>query len=340
MRVLIVQTSPFSDIVDTLPALTDAQHAKPGIEFDWVVESAYQEVPAWHPAVKNVIPTAMRRWRKHFWQTLHSPEWRQFKTQLRRQHYDLVIDCQSLIKSAAIGKLVKAPVVGVHKTCAREKAATWFYHRQLTIDTRQPKPQRLRSLFAMALGYKVKDEDLDFGIDKARFCGGLEESANVVFIHGASREERLYAEAGWQAVIRQLSDYDVRVRLPWGSELEKSRAERLATDNANVEVLPKLNLQGLACVLAQAKAVVAVDTGLGHLSAALGVPTVSLYNFPASNTTVTIGKNLINLHPEQNNTAQSAPAIIAPDLVAPEDVVAQLYKFLPARKSRAEARAW
>jgi heptosyltransferase-1 len=45
-----------------------------------------------------------------------------------------------------------------------------------------------------------------------------------------------------------------------------------------VEVLPRLNIKGVATALAQATAVVSVDTGLGHLSAAIGVPTLSLYS--------------------------------------------------------------
>ena len=44
-----------------------------------------------------------------------------------------------------------------------------------------------------------------------------------------------------------------------------------------MEVLPRLNLTGVAGQIAGAQVCVAVDTGLGHLSAALDVPCVSLY---------------------------------------------------------------
>ena len=36
MRVLIVKTSSMGDVLHTLPALTDAAQAIPGIRFDWV----------------------------------------------------------------------------------------------------------------------------------------------------------------------------------------------------------------------------------------------------------------------------------------------------------------
>ena len=38
MRVLVIKTSSLGDVIHTLPALTDAARAIPGIRFDWVVE--------------------------------------------------------------------------------------------------------------------------------------------------------------------------------------------------------------------------------------------------------------------------------------------------------------
>ncbi len=44
----------------------------PGIQFDWVVEEGFAEIPAWHPAVARVIPVAIRRWRE---QLSTPPKW-------------------------------------------------------------------------------------------------------------------------------------------------------------------------------------------------------------------------------------------------------------------------
>ena len=82
MRVLLVKTSSLGDLVHTLPALTDAARALPGIRFDWVVEEAFQCIPAMHPAVDRVLPVALRRWRKNLWRTWRSGEWRDFKQSL------------------------------------------------------------------------------------------------------------------------------------------------------------------------------------------------------------------------------------------------------------------
>ncbi|EBW6030395.1 lipopolysaccharide heptosyltransferase I, partial [Salmonella enterica subsp. enterica serovar Typhimurium] len=55
------------------------------------------------------------------------------------------------------------------------------------------------------------------------------------------------------------------------------RAKRLAEGFAYVEVLPKMSLEGVARVLAGAKFIVSVDTGLSHLTAALDRPNITVY---------------------------------------------------------------
>ena len=80
-----------------------------------------------------------------------------------------------------------------------------------------------------------------------------------------------------QFLIEKLTALSIQVRLPWGNEKEKARAERLATGLSHVVVLPKLSLNELADQIANAKAVVSVDTGLAHLTAALDKPNITLY---------------------------------------------------------------
>ena len=101
MHVLIVKTSSMGDVLHTLPALTDAMNALPDIRFDWVVEEGFSQIPSWHPAVDKVIPVAIRRWRKNWFGSDTRQERCDFKRVVQQRHYDLVIDAQGLIKSAA-----------------------------------------------------------------------------------------------------------------------------------------------------------------------------------------------------------------------------------------------
>ncbi|MFJ2984138.1 MULTISPECIES: lipopolysaccharide heptosyltransferase I [unclassified Pseudomonas] len=276
MRVLIIKTSSLGDVIHTLPALTDAAHAIPGIRFDWVVEEGFAEIPSWHPAVDQVIPVAIRRWRKNIWQTLKSGEWKAFKQRVREHKYDLVIDAQGLVKSAWLTRYVKAPVAGLDRYSAREGWASRFYDRRLSVATGQHAVERVRQLFALALAYDLPEGIGNYGLDLDRLQ--LPPAAPyVVFLHGTTWATKHWPEAYWRELAERLGRRKLQVRLPWGNPAEKARAERIAQGLNNCQVLPKLNLAGVARVLAAAKACVAVDTGLGHLAAALDVPTISLF---------------------------------------------------------------
>src|SRR4029078_12057022 len=94
MRVLIIKTSSMGDIIHTLPALTDAGNAIPGIKFDWVVENVFADIPRWHPLVDRIIPVALRRGRKEIFATSTRKEWQQLREQLNANQYDLILDAQ------------------------------------------------------------------------------------------------------------------------------------------------------------------------------------------------------------------------------------------------------
>jgi heptosyltransferase-1 len=276
VRVLLVKTSSLGDVIHTLPALTDAQRATPGIQFDWVVEEGFAEIPAWHPAVAQVIPVAIRRWRKHPLQTLRSGEWRRFKARLHETRYDLVIDAQGLLKSAWLTRYVKAPVAGFDRDSIREPLASRFYDRCYAVPRDQHALERVRQLFAQALGYSIPEMIADYGLDRSQLATPGEQPY-LLFLHGTTWPSKHWPEAYWRQLAERMSEFGWAIRLPWGNAEEKARAERIAQGLPSASVLPRLNLGGVAKVVAGARACVAVDTGLGHLAAALDVPSISLY---------------------------------------------------------------
>ncbi|TKD40094.1 lipopolysaccharide heptosyltransferase I [Azotobacter chroococcum] len=275
MRVLLIKTSSLGDVIHTLPALTDAARALPGIRFDWVVEEGFAEIPAWHPAVERVIPVAIRRWRRSLWQATTRGEWRRFRQSLG-DDYDLVIDAQGLLKSAWLTRFGGAPVAGLDRRSAREPLASLFYGLRHPVPWGQHAVERVRQLFAQALGYSVPATVGDYGLDRKRLAAPA-AAPYLLFLHGTTWDSKHWPESYWRELAERMAGEGWAVRLPWGNAAEQARAERIAERLAAVEVLPRTNLAGIAGILAGASACVAVDTGLGHLAAALDVPTVSLY---------------------------------------------------------------
>lgn len=277
MQVLIVKTSSMGDVLHTLPALTDAMRALPGIRFDWVVEENFVQIPSWHPAVKRVIPLAIRRWRKNWFGTLVRQERYHFQQQLQQECYDVVLDAQGLMKSAAlVTRAACGEKHGMDCKSVREPLSSWFYDRCHAVRKQQHAIERIRQLSAASLGYSLPTTPGDYAIT-GHFTPVLGKEAYLVFLHATSRPAKNWPESHWGELLQLAAAGGYRIKLPWGSYHEQQRARRLAEGVSTSEVLPPLTLAEMASQLVGATAIVAVDTGLSHLAAALECPNLALY---------------------------------------------------------------
>ena len=155
--------SSMGDVIHNLPAVTDLARAFPDAAIDWVVEEGFQEIPRLHPAIRKVIPIALRRWRKAPLASLASADLHAFASKLRREHYDLVLDSQGLVKSALVARLAHGPVAGYDRSSAREPAASVFYSQRYRVSRDLHAIERNRWLSGLALGYAVQGL-IDYGL--------------------------------------------------------------------------------------------------------------------------------------------------------------------------------
>ena len=274
-RILVIRPSSLGDIVHALPIVHDLHRHRPGIEIDWVVEEPFTALVAMNRGVRRVIPVALRRWRRH---ALAPATWREigtFRRDLGRERYDAVIDLQEQLKGALIAWFARGPVHGPDRASVREPAATLFYRHSYRINPRQHLIDRCRHLAGKALGYAPAGPP--------RFelrPPALRDSPRApyaVFLHVTSRRDKLWPEAHWIALLEHFTRSGLTVVLPWGSAKEAARSGRLASASSDALVPPQRSVPELAAVLAHAALVVGVDTGLTHLAAALGTPTIALF---------------------------------------------------------------
>jgi len=274
MKLLLIKTSSMGDVIHTLPALTDAMQQVPNLEVTWVVEESFSEIPSWHPAVKNIIPIALRRWRKSLLKYVLNGEIKQCISAIRAQQYDVIIDAQGLLKSAWIAKLAHGKSFGYAKGSSKEPVA-WAYNCPQTIDRNQHAVKRLRELLAKSLGYPEPQSSPDYGIEAHFNPSGQKQS--LMFVHGTTWPSKHWPQAYWLKLAQLLSQQGYCIKVPNSNAAELERAKKLAEVSSLVEILPKTSLTQLASIMASMQAVIAVDTGLSHLAAALNIPTITLY---------------------------------------------------------------
>lgn len=273
MNVLLVKMSSLGDIVHTLPAVDDA--VRHGVRFDWVVEENYRAVPGRAAGVDRVVEVAFRRWRAA--PLAHQAELRAFRERIRQRRYDLVLDAQGLLKSAVVAAWAHAGQrVGYDAASARERAATLAYDRGIAVPRNWHAIDRTRRLFADALGYERPEGEPVFDLACRGRDVGTPPGREVVLAHGTTWSTKHWPEAFWTTLARLATAAGLVPVLPW-TDGERGRAERIADAVSGARVCPRLDLAGVMRLLADARGVVGVDSGLAHLGGALGRPTVVLF---------------------------------------------------------------
>lgn len=331
MKVLLVKLSSLGDVVHTFPALTDAMAAHPGLQLDWAVEEAFAPVARLHPAVRNTIVVPLRRMLRKPLKALRSGEAGRIRAALGAERYDMVIDAQGLMKSAAVAALARGQRHGFDRASAREGLAALTYHRRHHVPEVEHMAVRIRKLFAAALGYSLDGRPADAGLSPtapvfdlrreglAQAPRGLEATRQagapyLVFLHGTTWPTKTWTRAGWRALAEQAGAAGLDIRLFAHGATERDRAEAIAEGLPNVHLLPPQTLETLAPVIAGAAGVVSADTGLGHLAAAYGVPTVGLYGPTDPRLTGLYGPRAVEL----KATRDCAPCEKARCRIAPE----------------------
>ena len=127
------------------------------------------------------------------------------------------------------------------------------------------------------LGYTIDPEHAVFGL-KACGTAPLQTSGRTAaFAVNTSRDEKLWPEDHWMKLGCALAKEGISPVLYWGGAKEEARCRRIAAGIPGAAVAPKARLRDVAAGLAQAQLMIGVDTGLTHLAAAMGIPSVGIF---------------------------------------------------------------
>jgi heptosyltransferase-1 len=288
MKVLLIKTSSFGDIIHTLPAVADLLRQVPEVELSWMVEESFQQIPLLNSKLEKIIPVAIRRWRKSWVGAL--PEIREFFHHIRETKYDVVIDAQGLMKSALLSKMAKGVVHGLDAQSSREPGSSIFYDQTHFVEKKQHAVDRVRELFSRIFEYELDGLPLDYGIDLTE---PLVPERHIFFLHGTTWASKHWPESRWRELALLCQEKGYGIRISYGSEKEKLRAERIVSEIDRAKVLEPSNISELVSEMRSCSGVVSVDTGLGHLATALNIPLVGIYG--------ATDPNLTGFHGERSN---------------------------------------
>ena len=273
--ILVVRLGALGDLVHALPAVAALRAAWPDARIDWLVDARYAEVLALVPILDRVVVVGARGGASVVG-VLRS---------LRRARYDVAIDFQGLLKSAALARVSGArDVVGFATAQLRERAAGVFYTTRVQADDTGHVIRKNLSL-ARALGVTADVIDcpltaaLTPKLAEARRLLGLGDAGALAIINpGAGWPNKQWPSDRYGAVAAHLAErHGLPTLVTWGPG-ERDLAERVAgASHGAARVAPATSVGELAALANAAAVFVAGDTGPMQLAAAMGTPVVGVF---------------------------------------------------------------
>ncbi|MGR8979526.1 MAG: lipopolysaccharide heptosyltransferase I [Gammaproteobacteria bacterium] len=279
MRLAIVKLSALGDVVHAMVALQFIKGYAQDIHIDWVVEERFAQVLQHNPDIDEILTVnlkSLKKDRSRFFEELRK---------IRRfadHRYDLVIDAQGLLKSAIVSRLIGKRIAGFDSHSIREKAASWFYDIKIACAYDSNTIDRNALILSRPLGLGISGDQI---INKRPFLFFKDESPliydylskeknNIILVIGSTWESRNYPAEKYVNIAEALQENCLVV---WGSEQEKRKAEWMAAQSRFIQAMPRLDLNSLKALIAQADLLIGNDTGPTHMAWALNKPSLTIF---------------------------------------------------------------
>ncbi len=287
MRILFVKLGAIGDIIHTLPALAHVRSIMPDAAIGWVAEKRSAEILRGNPLIDELIEVDTRAMREGSLVDDMIPEIRRQIGGLRKVKYDIAIDFQGLLKSAAIAKLSGSKRRwGFSRRSLREPASRVVLTDTVDVPTALHVIEKNLRLASTALDLPEHHGKPEFPVFTT--AEHREEAASVASLASGGRYALLNPAGGWVTKLWPAENYGALAALihqrtgitpiivagPKESEL----AERaVAADPSRQAFAASPSLKGFFELARGAQIYIGGDTGPTHLAIAAGAPIVGIF---------------------------------------------------------------
>ncbi len=275
------------DVIHALPAVAHLKRTIPGLDLTWVVRERWSALLIDNPGVDRVIVLPAGKARRGPFRFGTLREVGAARRLLREHHFDVAVDFQGLLRSAAVTFFSRADkVFGFPGNEIREPLAAAFYSESVPTDSAHVVDRNLDLARAveqsLRSGREVRPAVLETTVEFPMPLGKpepyLPEGDYVLASPFAGWKAKewppeyfaelatiLFREAGMPLVIDCA---------PFQQDAAQEIVERAP---AGAGVLHASSVEGLIAATRRARAVVGVDSGPVHIAAALGRPGVAVF---------------------------------------------------------------
>ena len=262
----------------------------PTAKVDWVVEEQFADLLSGNPLLHQLHVIRTRAWRKQLLNRATRHEVSTLWRKLREQDYDLVFDIQGNLKSGLVAWATGCGQrLGFAREHLQESINTLFTTRKIPMRKEDNYSSgRCLRIVSIPFGKDYSGMELQSDIHTPPEADAVAEqlirecgNGPVFLFHcGTTWQTKFWSEEGWCQLGHSINAAygDATMLLSWGNDNERDMAGRIAANiGPKARLLEKLPIKGIAAIIKKVDVVIGGDTGLIHLAAAVGTPTVSYY---------------------------------------------------------------
>jgi heptosyltransferase-1 len=280
------------DVLHAMPAVAALRAAHPDWFIGWVIEprwlpllqasGEYAGCSATMPLVDKTYLAATREWKKRPLAPKTLGDIAALWRELRSERFDLCVDMQGSIRSAAIGRMAKAKLF-TGPAHPREAPARWFYGQRVETSSPHVVEQGCEILEAAA-GELIRPARVELPVDaraeascKARLAQWTDASRGLVLLApGAGWGAKQWPAERYGEVAAALAEAGYRVLVNAYSMEDPLALTVVRASGGSANVFP-CDMAELIALTRQVNLVIAGDTGPLHLAAVLERPVVALF---------------------------------------------------------------
>ena len=285
MRILIVKLGSIGDIVHTLPAFAAIRRQYPAATIGWVVEKRSAEILRGNPMIDRLVEIDTSALRKRLPVNQLIRELGRQIRNVRKFRFDIALDFQGLLKSAAIAKLSGAKKRwGFARQALREPASRIFLTDLVRIPEGANIIKKNLMLAAAALGI---DQEAEFDFPIIPASKDIAEAESILSSVGG-RFAILNPGGGWPTKLWPAENYGALADRLWNDlglksvlvcgPRETALVERAAAASRSEAIVrSRPGLKALVELAKKATVYVGSDTGPTHLAMAARAPVVGIF---------------------------------------------------------------
>ena len=285
-RILLVRPSALGDACRTVPVLVSVARAWPEATLGWVIQEGFEDVIRCHPDLDEIVVfprKALAKWATRPWVLGRSVKWLH---SLRRGHWDVVVDCQGLVRSGLMSFASSARVrVGDRR--AREGA--WLaYNRRVETKSQPHTVDRMLKLLEPLGVESVPDMRLYTPPECVERWAKLRSEREIknpyLALATTTRwSSKAWPDDHWVQFVKSLDHQAISSVVLLGSDSERPQVAALARrlrDDTGIDVhdlAGQTSIGDVMAVIESARLTVANDTAALHMAVGLGGRCVGLY---------------------------------------------------------------